>query len=80
MKIYPNPSRNTFNISFISEEVQQLKVRVLNLVGKEIINDNLEQFVGEYTKQIDLTRNARGIYFLEIETKNGIVNKKLLLQ
>jgi len=53
---------------------------VLNLVGKEIINDNLEQFVGEYTKQIDLTRNARGIYFLEIETKNGIVNKKLLLQ
>ena len=80
MKIYPNPSRNTFNISFISEEVKQLKVRVLNLVGKEIINDNLEQFVGEYTKQIDLTRNARGIYFLEIETKNGIINKKLLLQ
>ena len=30
--------------------------------------------------QIDLTSNAKGIYFLEIETNEGLINKKLILQ
>jgi len=71
---YPNPSRDLFNISFTSEEIQNLKVRVLNIIGEELINENLEQFIGVYTKQIDLTKNAKGIYFLEIETNDGVIN------
>ena len=80
LKIYPNPSRDIFNISFTSETVQDLKVRVLNVVGEEIILEDLQQFVGEYTKQINLQDNAKGIYFLEIETDEVIINKKLILQ
>jgi len=38
------------------------------------------QFIGEYTKQINLSDNAKGIYFLEIETNEGVINKKLILQ
>jgi len=68
-----------FNISFTSETVQDLKVRILNVVGEVIVSDELEQFVGEYTKQINLNENAKGIYFLEIETNDGIINKKLML-
>jgi len=45
-----------------------------------LINEELEQFVGEYTKQIDLSNNAKGIYFLEIETSDTVINKKLILQ
>tara|TARA_B110000090_G_scaffold69594_1_gene79591 strand:- start:624 stop:917 length:294 start_codon:yes stop_codon:yes gene_type:complete len=78
--IYPNPSRDKFNISFTSETKQNLKVRILNVIGEELINENLEQFIGEYTKQINLSDNAKGIYFLEIETNDGIINKKLILQ
>ena len=80
LAIYPNPCRDIFNISFTSEEIQNLKVRIMNVIGEELINENLEQFIGEYTKQIDLTKNAKGIYFLEIETNNGVINKKLILQ
>jgi hypothetical protein len=36
--------------------------------------------VDKYKKQIDLTNNAKGIYFLEIETNDGVINKKLILQ
>jgi hypothetical protein len=80
LAIYPNPSRDIFNISFTSEEIQDLKVRILNILGEELINENLEQFIGEYTKQINLSNNAKGIYFLEIEKTDGIINKKLILQ
>ena len=44
------------------------------------MNDDLEQFIGEYAKQVKLGANAKGIYFLEIVSKDGIINKKLVLQ
>ena len=69
-----------FHISFTSEEIQNLQIRVLNIIGEELINEELQQFIGEYTKQIDLTKNAKGIYFLEIETNDVIINKKLIIQ
>jgi hypothetical protein len=69
-----------FNVTFTSETIQDLKVRILNLIGEELINDDFQQFIGEYSKQIDLSNNAKGIYFLEIETIDGVINKKLILQ
>jgi plastocyanin len=80
LAIYPNPSRDIFNISFTSDTKQNLSVRIFNVIGEELINENLEQFIGEYTKQINLSDNAKGIYFLEIEMDDGVINKKLILQ
>ena len=80
LKVYPNPSRDIFNIVFSSNTIQNLDVRVINVVGEVIVSEELDQFLGEYSKQINLEKNAKGIYFLEIETNDGVINKKLILQ
>jgi hypothetical protein len=80
LDVYPNPSRDIFNVTFTSEDAQDLEVRVLNVVGEVVYTENLQQFVGEYTKAIDLATYTKGIYFLEITTNDGVVNKKLILQ
>jgi hypothetical protein len=80
LDVYPNPSRDVFNVAFTSDEVQDLEVRVINIVGEVVYTENLQQFVGEYTKSIDLNTYTKGVYFLEITTNNGVVNKKLILQ
>ena len=80
LEVYPNPSNDVFNISFTSESIQDLRVRVLSIVGEELIVEDLQQFIGEYTKKVSLNKNAKGIYFLEIETKDGVIDKKLILQ
>ena len=67
-------------MAFTSDEVQDLEVRVISVVGKIVYTENLQQFVGEYTKSIDLATYTKGVYFLEITTNNGVVNKKLILQ
>ena len=67
-------------MAFTSEDIQDLEVRVLNVVGELVYTESLEQFVGEYTKSIDLAAYTKGVYFLEITTNNGVVNKKLILQ
>ena len=79
LDIYPNPSRNIFNISFNSNEIQTINLRIINLLGGVVYNENLIEYIGEYTKQINLSNFEKSIYFLEIETQNGIINKKLIL-
>ena len=69
-----------FNISFNSDELQDLEIRIINLVGGEVYKEDKKYFIGEYTKQINLSNYGKGVYFLEIETSSGIVNKKLVLQ
>ena len=40
----------------------------------------LKQFIGEYVKSINLEQYNKAIYFLEIETEDGVITKKLILQ
>ena len=80
LDVYPNPSRDIFNVSFTSEDAQDLEVRVINVVGEVVYAENLMNFTGEYTKEIDLRRSTKGIYFLEITTEAGVINKKMILQ
>jgi len=80
LDVYPNPSRDIFNITLTSETVQDLKVRVLNVIGEELVNVDLQQFVGEYVKSINLNKYKKGVYVLEITTNEGVINQKLILQ
>ena len=80
LDVYPNPSRDIFNVSFTSEDIQNLEVRIINVIGEVVYTEGLNEFVGEYTKQVDLATYTKGVYLLEITTDNGIVNKKLILQ
>ena len=54
LDVYPNPSRDIFNVTFTSEDVQNLEVRIINVIGEVVYTEDLVQFVGEYTKQVDL--------------------------
>ena len=80
MDVYPNPTNDIFNVGFVSEEIQSISIRVLNIVGEVIYEESLDQFVGEYTKQISLGDYSKAIYFLEINNDKGTINKKIILQ
>jgi hypothetical protein len=80
LAVYPNPSRDISNVSFVSDEVQNLELSIINVVGEAVYTDDLEQFVGQYTKEISLATYPKGVYFLEITTDKGVINKKLILQ
>ena len=80
LNIYPNPSRDIFNIEFTSLVRQELEVRVINSIGEVVYIDNINNHIGKYINSISLEESSKGIYFLEIQTNDGIVNKKLILQ
>ncbi len=78
--IYPNPSKDIFNISFNSENIQDIEIRVVNMTGENVFLQKLDQFVGKHTTQVDLSKYSKAAYFLEINTTEGTINKKLILQ
>jgi len=80
LSIYPNPSRDIFNIEFTSLLRQNLEIRIINSIGEIIYLENLENYTGEYSKSINLKEYSKAFYFLEIITNGGIINKKLILQ
>ena len=80
LDIYPNPSRDVFNISFKTINKQDITLRIRNIVGEEIYTEELNQFDGTYTKAISLENYSKAVYFLEINTTEGTINKKLILQ
>ena len=80
LQIYPNPSKNIFNIRFVSENSQELEIKIRSLIGEEVYSESLHQFSGEYMNQINLYNYPKGVYMLEIKTQDGIINSRLILQ
>ena len=69
-----------FNISFTSEKAQKYNLSVRNVLGELLYSEVLNDFVGAYSKKLSLENYTKTVYFLEIETEEGKINKKLLLQ
>ena len=80
LNIYPNPTRGLFNISFMAEKVDDFEIIIVDAFGKLGYQEDKQAFIGEYTKQIDLSEFPRGIYMLQIRTGNSFVSKRIVLQ
>ena len=67
--IYPNPTNGKINI----ETNQQIeKITILDISGKIIIETT--------NKEIDLSKQKTGTYFVKIETENGIFTEKIIIE
>ncbi|MCX6232391.1 MAG: choice-of-anchor J domain-containing protein [Bacteroidetes bacterium] len=72
ISIYPNPVNDVLNITSNSK-IKTLKV--INAIGQEIFNENInsKNFV------VNTSLYIKGIYFVQIETLNGKITKKFVV-
>ena len=80
LNVYPNPSRDKFNVSFEVKQAEDLRLEVVNILGEIILEENIESFKGSYLNSLDMSSQSNGIYLLKIYTNNGISTTKLTLQ
>ncbi len=71
--ITPNPSAGIVTLTGSKSKPESLKV--MNVFG-EVISEQLMLNNGQWT--IDLTKEAKGIYFVQIQTERGSINKKII--
>lgn len=70
ISIYPNPNNGVFTISFASLDASQVDLRIINVIGNEIYHEVVNRSEMQTAKTIDLTRLAKGLYYVKIETDN----------
>ena len=80
ISVFPNPSKDVFNIKFTSLLRDDIQLQIINLIGEVIHTENIKNHIGEYRTSVNLDTYSSGIYLLEIQTTSGLISKKLLMQ
>jgi len=74
-RIYPNPTKGIIRIE-TSKDVKINKIRIVSILGKELINiSNLK--TSNYV--VNLDKQTKGIYYMEIRTNRGIKIEKIMV-
>ena len=71
--IYPNPTKGIFNIR---TDANTMKVEVYSIFGKLVANETIHGGL----QQIDLSKQAKGIYFVKLMHKGITEQRKLVVQ
>lgn len=69
LSLYPNPTKNNFNVD-ISSELELKEMILYNTLGKKVLKTN--------SLSVNLTKFSKGIYLVKINTNKGIITKKLI--
>jgi len=71
INIYPNPAKETLNVDFSLKNVD-LKVLIVDMLGNEIINENLRN---QHTA-LNIQNLSSGVYFVKVINGNECVGVK----
>lgn len=75
---YPNPTFGPLNVLFEAEALPTT-VRIMDVTGKAVYTNTLNQFSGYFSEQIDLFGNPPGTYILTVQQDNRLISKKITL-
>ncbi|MBA3662921.1 MAG: T9SS type A sorting domain-containing protein [Bacteroidetes bacterium] len=78
--ICPNPSQGIFVLKYMSIEKSSLQINISDIKGQIISRSNIPRVEGSYCKEIDLSRQAKGVYFIEIITDKNRQVKRVVLE
>ena len=76
LKIYPNPSSGIFTIALGNSDRNQ-KVEVLNSYGQIVYESAIEN---QTSATIDLSRQAKGMYFIKVRSEHGVGIRKVIVE
>jgi PKD repeat protein len=69
---FPNPVASTGTLSFNANEAGIVTVRVLNMLGQIVLEQNTQVLPGNQALQIDMNNQQAGAYILSISFNNNI--------
>jgi len=73
LSIYPNPNKGVFTLNIKEKNVV---VEIMNTQGQVVLTKNNVNT----NEQIDLSNNAKGIYFLTVTSNEGVTTQKVIVQ
>jgi len=80
MALYPNPTTGKFTIRFnATSTVKQLDIKVMNMTGQQVLESGYDNTNGQFSTELDMTGQPRGIYFVEFVADGQKMIRKLVV-
>ncbi|MCL2291370.1 MAG: M6 family metalloprotease domain-containing protein [Bacteroidetes bacterium] len=74
--IYPNPTTGKLTIAFDKLRVTSDELQIFDIVGKKVSSHHLT--ISSSHQELDISHLQTGIYFMQIQTENGTITKKVV--
>lgn len=78
--VYPNPSTGIVHIAINGFEGRKLELRVLNVIGTVMYRETLTELNDRYTRTLDLSKFANGLYYIKLESDTSSEMRKLVIR
>ncbi|MFN0204663.1 MAG: T9SS type A sorting domain-containing protein [Bacteroidia bacterium] len=80
LSIYPNPSKTNLTIEMKEVDANQLIIKLIEVTGKVIYEERVQDIANSFKKTIELATYNRGVYLLQIETDKEKLLQKVVLE
>ena len=78
INIYPNPTSGKFKIQ-ISNLMSDVEMFITNIHGQEILRDKFVINSPLFTKEIDVSKLPKGVYFINFRNVNFVKTERLIV-
>ncbi|MBR9920142.1 MAG: T9SS type A sorting domain-containing protein [Bacteroidetes bacterium] len=79
LTVYPNPTTDLVYLDIDDSLTGNARISLMDQLGRMISTQN-QQLLGGETIELPLNGLSSGLYFLRLETENGQISKRLLVQ
>jgi len=80
LAVYPNPNKGSFTLELATEAVDKVNVRIVNAIGHVVYLEQDIRVSNNFSKVIDISSEAEGIYMMIIESDLGVYTTRVLIQ
>ena len=76
--VFPNPTSGLLNIN-VNNNDENLDLILFSLQGSVLFKDQIDSSKRNYSKEMNLSRYTKGIYFVKLFNSNQNFVKKIIL-
>lgn len=80
LSVYPNPTKDKINVSFQIKNSDDAIVRLLDITGKELMQQVEKNINGHFNGILDVSHLPDGVYILQISDGDMSANRRLIKQ
>lgn len=74
ISIYPT---NKSNLRIVGLSQEKTNLKLFNILGKQVLNSS---FTSKGVHDVNLPKLSTGVYIVQLESENGLLNKKIILE
>lgn len=78
LSLSPNPAQDKCLLSFVGIGEKSAEIHIYNANGKLVYGENIQNYANGFQKEISLKPFSSGIYYIQIQTENGMISQKLI--